>query len=278
VKNTIDTSNGDFRTLEPLMVGCGSPGYLVHVFQAKSGMGKLFASGLDLLSDKPEAVFLLDEFIKYVRSDSFKPQKELDTGIIRSSRLAEAAGDDVAGMSTSEFFLHFMPENIRQTLAARPADPEIADTRVTIVYEVSEERYLYTIDGGRELAVEEGDLEKPMVRIKLSKDDFTRIIESGNAEMLMSMAKGEANKTKFEILVAIAGSISTVLTDDSGDTFGMQTIFNGATKPHAITKMKASDFTAMMRKEKHPAVLFISGAIVIEGDLEFAIRIQPILE
>jgi hypothetical protein len=66
------------RGVEPLMVGDGQLGYLIHVFQAKAGKGRLLASGLDLLGDKPEAACLLDQFIQYVRSNRFQPIGILD--------------------------------------------------------------------------------------------------------------------------------------------------------------------------------------------------------
>ena len=66
------------KSVEPLMVGNGGLGYLIHVFQAKAGKGKLLASGLDLLTDKPEAAYLLDQFIRYVGSDRFQPAGTLD--------------------------------------------------------------------------------------------------------------------------------------------------------------------------------------------------------
>jgi hypothetical protein len=73
------------KSVEPLMVGDGQSGYLIHVFQAKAGKGKLLASGLDLLGDKPEAAWLLDQFVQYVRSDRFQPVGTLD--------LRQAEGD-----------------------------------------------------------------------------------------------------------------------------------------------------------------------------------------
>ena len=61
------------------MVGDGTLGYLIHVFQAKAGKGKLLASGLDLLGDKPEAACLLDQFLNYVQSDRFQPAGDSST-------------------------------------------------------------------------------------------------------------------------------------------------------------------------------------------------------
>jgi len=68
------------RQAEPLMVGLGSEGYLVHVFQARAGSGKLLASGLDLLTSHPEAVCLLDQFIGYARSPDFQSRGTFDPG------------------------------------------------------------------------------------------------------------------------------------------------------------------------------------------------------
>jgi beta-galactosidase len=72
------TFTDDIRGVEPLMMGHGAWGYLVHVFQANVGKGKLLASGLDVLSDNSEAIYLLDQYIHYVSSDLFKPKGTLD--------------------------------------------------------------------------------------------------------------------------------------------------------------------------------------------------------
>ena len=74
VHRTVSPVDGAWHHVEPLMVGRGGAGCLVHVFQARAGHGKLLASGLNLLSDNPEAEYLLDQFIRYARSPQFQPQ------------------------------------------------------------------------------------------------------------------------------------------------------------------------------------------------------------
>jgi hypothetical protein len=69
--------------VEPLMVTIGKDGYLTSVFQSRVGAGRLFAVGLDLLSDKPEANYLLDQFLKYLYSNRFEPQKQLPLSELR---------------------------------------------------------------------------------------------------------------------------------------------------------------------------------------------------
>jgi hypothetical protein len=78
VGRTVRLPDEALRQVEPLMVGCGSAGYLLHVFQAKAGRGRLLASGLRLLGTVPEAEFLLAQFIRYARSPQFQPQGTLD--------------------------------------------------------------------------------------------------------------------------------------------------------------------------------------------------------
>jgi hypothetical protein len=78
VHRTVSPADAAWHQVEPLMVGRGGAGYLVHVFQARAGRGKLLASGLNLLSDNPEAEYLLDQFIRYARSSQFQPQGMFD--------------------------------------------------------------------------------------------------------------------------------------------------------------------------------------------------------
>jgi len=77
VDRTVSAPDTTWPAVEPLMVGRGSAGYLFHVFQARVGRGKLLASGLNLLSDQPEAQYLLDQFIRYAGSPAFQPQAAL---------------------------------------------------------------------------------------------------------------------------------------------------------------------------------------------------------
>lgn len=78
VGNTLRLSDGGYEGVEPLMVGHGSLGYLVHVFEARADRGRLLGSGLNLLSGKPEANYLLDRFVRYVRSEQFHPRGTFD--------------------------------------------------------------------------------------------------------------------------------------------------------------------------------------------------------
>ena len=76
--STISPADEAVHQVEPLIITRGSSGYLLYGFQAKAGPGKLLASGLKLLSEYPEAAYLLDQFIDYARSAEFQPQGIID--------------------------------------------------------------------------------------------------------------------------------------------------------------------------------------------------------
>ena len=93
---TVSLPNEALRRVELLMVGRGSAGYLLHVFQAKAGRGRLLASGLKLLGPEPEAEHLLDQFVRYARSPQFQPQGTLD---LTAAGKLFAAGRAINGWS-----------------------------------------------------------------------------------------------------------------------------------------------------------------------------------
>ena len=83
------------RTVEPLMVGLGRKtnyvwgmlsyplGFNLYTFQANVGKGRLLETGLNLVSDNPEAVHLLDQIIRYARSLDFHPEGTLNPSLLR---------------------------------------------------------------------------------------------------------------------------------------------------------------------------------------------------
>ena len=106
------------RNVEPIMFGSGGggttyedlarvPNYFMYGFQAKVGSGKLLLTGFDLLADRPESICLLDEFIRYADSDSFRPKGTFDPSNI-AMKFDPAKLDEINGWSkTTE-----TPENI----------------------------------------------------------------------------------------------------------------------------------------------------------------------
>lgn len=65
----------DMRPDDMVVVGEGGDNYFLYAGQARCGKSSVFMTfGLDLLSGTPEGTCLLDNIIRYVRSDAFSPQ------------------------------------------------------------------------------------------------------------------------------------------------------------------------------------------------------------
>lgn len=79
--------------IEPLMVTLSKFGYSVSVFEARVGSGRLFATGLNLLSGSPEGSYLLDQFVTYTRSHDFAPRKKMAISELKNAMKQTAAAD-----------------------------------------------------------------------------------------------------------------------------------------------------------------------------------------
>ena len=55
-------------------------------WDGQAAKGRILGCGLNLLSDRPEAAWLLNEFITYVGSDRFKPKGVLDLGEVKAAK------------------------------------------------------------------------------------------------------------------------------------------------------------------------------------------------
>lgn len=70
--------------IDPLIVTRSKLGYSVSVFETRIGSGRLFATGLDLLSGSPEGSYFLDQFVSYRRSHDFSPRKSMTLSDLRA--------------------------------------------------------------------------------------------------------------------------------------------------------------------------------------------------
>ncbi len=82
LQSAVSMRDGSLSSVEPLMVGHGSNGYMLYAFQARAANGKLLGSGLDLLSGNPESAYVLDQVIAYMKSERFQPKGVLRTGAL----------------------------------------------------------------------------------------------------------------------------------------------------------------------------------------------------
>jgi putative sterol carrier protein len=179
-----------------------------------------------------------------------------------------------ANTSVKDLLLKHMPELAKNAISASGAATQLAGTEFTMVMEVNSDKFNYRIKDGKEFAITEGDLESPMVRVKVQKSDMEKMISTGNLDMLTGMVT-DLSKARYNAIKNIKGRFFAELANDDGSKFIIETILNNQLEPKATFKMTTADSAALVRKEKNPVNLFMSGAMKIEGDMAFAMSTQP---
>ncbi len=178
-------------------------------------------------------------------------------------------------ISIKDLLLDFSPNMAKKMIEKNGAAAELAGTEFTMVVEVSGDKYSYVVKNGTDFDVKEGDLDNPMVRMSISKEDLQKMIDTNSLDMLLGI-QSDLNKTKYDTLKELKGSFVAELSNDDGSIVSIKTVFNGSETPSAVFKMKTSDSIALVKKETNPVNLFMSGGMQIEGDMAFAMRTQPL--
>ena len=177
-------------------------------------------------------------------------------------------------ISIQDLFLDFSPKMAQTILAESGNQAALEGTEFSLVIDISGTTYAYIVKDGKDFDVKEGDLDNPLVRIAVSKEDLEYMISTGNLDMLLGI-QNDLSKAKYDALQRIKGTMTAELND--GDkTFSIVAELNGAKAPTATFKLSAADSSALVKKEANPVNLFMSGAMKIEGDMAFAMSTQPL--
>lgn len=177
--------------------------------------------------------------------------------------------------SINELLTNVIPEKTRESISSRGAAAELGGTVITMTVAVSGKHYGYKVTNGAEIEVIEDKLENPMVSISLTEEDLAKMITRNELDIIL-MVMTELDKNKLNTVSSLNGTFKAELSNDDGSNYNIEVTFNGAPEPSAIFKMKTTDTALMMRKEENPVNLFMSGAMQIEGDMQFSMATQPL--
>ncbi len=180
-----------------------------------------------------------------------------------------------ADTAVGDFLTSVLPKVSAEMAASNPTAAELAGSSITMVINVDSESYGYTVTDGSKLDFTVGEIENPMIRIKLSKDDLEKMIKTDNLDMLIGLQHG-LNRAKYNALKSLKGSFLSEIAHSDGHVFKIDATLNNAAQPRSTFRMSAADTSALMRKETNPVNLFMSGAMKIEGDMAFAMATQPL--
>ncbi|MFH1888014.1 MAG: SCP2 sterol-binding domain-containing protein [Pseudomonadota bacterium] len=178
-------------------------------------------------------------------------------------------------ISIKDLLLDFSPKMTKEAIALSGNAASLAGTEFTLVVDVSGTTYRYIVKNGKDFDVAEGDLETPLVRVRVSKEDLTRMIQKNELDMLLGI-QNDLTRAKYDAMKRLKGTMTAKLANDDGTEYTIAACFQGADTPKTTFRLKTSDSAALARKESNPVNLFMSGAMKIEGDMAFAMTTQPL--
>lgn len=178
-------------------------------------------------------------------------------------------------ISIKELLTSLSPSIAREAITSSGADKELKGTEFSLAVDVSGDIYSYLVKDGTDFTVKEGDIDAPMVRVRVRRETLEQMIATQNLDMLLGI-QSDLNKNKYNVLKSLKGSFTAELANDDGSVFVIDTIFNNTADPKATFRMKTTDSISLIRKETNPVNLFMSGQMKIDGDMAFAMSTQPL--
>ncbi len=180
-----------------------------------------------------------------------------------------------ANTTIRELLMELSPNIAKEAIQASGAAAELKGTEFSLVVDVSGDKYSYLVKDGSDFNIRDGDIDAPLVRIKIAKESLEKMIATRSLDMLLGI-QSDLNRQKYNTLKTLKGSFTAELQNDDGSIMVIETVLNNAAEPKAVFKMKTSDSISLVRKETNPVNLFMSGAMKIEGDMAFAMATQPL--
>jgi hypothetical protein len=183
--------------------------------------------------------------------------------------------NNISSFPTRHILINTIPLYLKEILSKNINKKDLLGTEFTFVVDVSGDKYNYITYDGINIIYLESDIKKPMLRIKISRDNLERMIITANLDLLVGV-HSDFKRSKLNIIQNLSGTMLVELQENDGTVFNFEMIFNDAEKPKSFFKMSTSDSCAMKRKERKPLDLYLLGNLKVEGDIFFALSVEPL--
>ncbi len=186
-------------------------------------------------------------------------------------------------ISIANFFEEVVPQIFRDELKEHPVqDMEGHDFKLQ--FSITGEgpaTYGIIVKNGTELNVVTNGIPDPQITFELSEKDWRDSItgkEGGDAVMGMFFNPAMLNRSKYDTLLGIKGTMNLVLSRTDGEPFKAKMRFNNTDIPVSTISMKAAEYSAMLKGEINPIMAFMSGKLKIAGDMGLALKLQVFIK
>lgn len=178
-------------------------------------------------------------------------------------------------VNIAEMLTEFIPKLAEQFIALRGPDERLKGTNLTLTADISGSRYSYTIKDGQEFAVKKGDLENPMVFLSIPIESVAQLADLKNIDMLIGM-QSQLSREKYDVLSKLKGTSVFKMSHPDGKETVITATFNGAQKPAATLKLAFETARVLSARQESPIQMFMGGKLQIEGEMAFAMAMQPL--
>lgn len=179
-------------------------------------------------------------------------------------------------VDVKELLTAFIPKLAQQYVQLGGKAEELKGTDLTMTVDISGALYSYHIKDGTDFDIKEGPLDNPMVYLTIPLDSMAKLADMKYIDMLIG-AQGQLSKAKNNILTSLKGTCGFQLKHDDESMTEITATFNGADTPRAIIAMSMDDAAAVSSGRETPVQMFMNGRMTIDGDMAFAMALQPLL-
>lgn len=178
-------------------------------------------------------------------------------------------------VNVRELMTEFIPKIVREYIQLRGTQEELTGTELTLTLDISGDVYSYIIKDGVDFEIKQGDIDHSMVHISLSLESMAHLADMQNIDMLVGMQK-QLTRKKFDLLSALQGCSVFQIKKSDERVSEIAVIFNNTQTPKATLRLSMQDANLVSSGKESPVNLFMSGKMKIEGDITFAMKLQPL--
>jgi putative sterol carrier protein len=184
-------------------------------------------------------------------------------------------------VTVKEYFEEYVPKLVEEQLAGSPISG-MEGTVFTVEFDIKgDQTYVYgiTVKDAKDLAVSEGPLENPLIKVELSEDVWRRAVTGkmeGAMDTFTDMGQA-ASRKRYDALVSTKGTMNVELSLPDGSTADIKVVFNGADSPAVSLKAALEDWAKIQSGELPGPMAFMQGKLKIEGDMSFAMALGNLM-
>lgn len=178
-------------------------------------------------------------------------------------------------VNVKELLTEFIPKLAKEYVQMRGSQEELKGTELTLTVDISGTAYSFVIKDGVNFDVKEGAMDNPKVRISLPLESIGKLAELKNIDMLIGM-QSQLTRKKYDVLSGLKGTSVFQIKNSDGTVSEITATFNGGQTPKVILRLSMEDASRINSGQESPIQLFMGGRMEIDGEMAFAMMLQPL--